>query len=357
MQKSIEVEYWVIDEDGSLAPPETLVESSSQVEEEFVDCLFELKTPPCGTVRELRRTFAEQLAETIEAATDLDKRLVPLGTPINSGTIDLRPDDRTAIQRSVLGANLDYAKYCAGTHVHFEQRNVIDQLNVLIALDPALALCNSSPYFQGNRIANSARSYLYRKKCYEHLPKHGQLWEYADTVAQWKRRLDRRFEEFAEYARQRGVNPMDLEREFSPDDVVWTPVRLRDAMPTVEWRSPDATIPSELLDLVEFVESVMELIHHRSVSIGNSTLRISDTEVVLPEFGRLCDLSDAAMIDGLESPAVRQYLTEFGASVDDFAPLSKEFDSQYVSRADARQLRLAYADRLEADVAQLVRHA
>lgn len=355
MQKSIEVEYWVVSEDGSLQPPGRLVDSSPQVEEEFVDCLFELKTPPCGTVRELRATFVDQLSETIETAAGLGKRLVPLGTPINSRTIDLRPDDRTAIQQSVLGANLDYAKYCAGTHVHFEQRNVIDQLNVLIALDPALALCNSCPYFQGNKIASSARAYLYRKKCYEHFPKHGQLWDYADTVAQWRRRLDRRFDEFTEFARQRGVNPIVLEREFSPDDVVWTPVRLRDAMPTVEWRSPDTTIPSQLLNLVEFVESVMELIHHRSVSIGGSTLQITDTEVVLPDFDLLCDLSDTAMLDGLHSPAVREYLTDFGASVDTFSPLTEEFDQEYVSRHEARTLRLQYADRLEADVDRLLR--
>ncbi len=355
MKKSIEVEYWVIDQDGALTSPGELANKSGQVEKEFVDCLFELKTPPCETVAELRTTFAEQLNETLSLAAELDKHLVPLGTPINSESIEMLDGPRGDIQKAVIGTDFDYAKSCAGTHVHFEQRNVVDQLNTLLALDPALALCNSCPYYQGERLASSARAYLYRKKCYEDLPKHGQLWDYTDTVAQWKRRLDRRFEEFKTIATDNGLEPEAVDEHFSPDDVVWTPVRLRDEMPTVEWRSPDATLPSQILQLVGAVDDVMERIHHTNVRVGEMNGRVADGDVVLPEFAPLCNYAEAAMLDGLESRDVTEYLTRMGFTIEEYSPMTREFgDQEHISLEEARTLRLQYADRLREDVTKLV---
>lgn len=356
MQKSIEVEYWVIDRDGKLDKPGQLIDHSELVEEEFVDCLFELKTPPCETVDELRTTFVEQLDDLLTRAGELDKLLVPLGTPINSESIETLDTERGRIQRRVVGSNFDYAKYCAGTHLHFEKRNVVDQLNVLIGLDPALALCNSSPFFQGEWTADGARSYLYRRKCYEDFPKHGQLWNYAETVAQWNRRLERRFDEFKSAAMEAGIHEEAVEANFSPDDVVWTPIRLRDEMPTVEWRSPDATLPSQVLQLVEAIDDLMEHLHNSNVRIGGEVGRITDDEVRLPTFDTLCDYAEEAMQEGLESPDVYEYLTSMGFAVDEYDPLTRTFDrGSTLSLGNARSIRRRYADRLAEDVDELAR--
>lgn len=355
MQKSIEVEYWVIDRDGELTEPGELTDTSEYTEEEFVEPLFELKTPPCESIDELRRTFIDQLETVCSRAEDRGLGLVPLGTPINGDPIERVPGERGRIQREVVGAKFAYAKYCAGTHLHFEQRNVTDQLNTLIALDPALALVNSSPYFRGDRIANGARSYIYRKKSYEEFPKHGQLWHYADTVAQWNRRLERRFEEFAAAAASAGVEEDVFEEHFSPDDVVWTPVRLREEMPTVEWRSPDATLPSQILRLAADVDAVMETLHHTSVDVAGETGHVSDEGITLPEFDPLCDLAEAAIHHGLESDAVADYLERMGFDVGAYHPISTRIDGRaHVTATDARDLRVEYAKRLEADVDALV---
>lgn len=354
MHKSIEVEYWVIDRDGALTHPGELVDVSQFTEAEFVDCLFELKTPPCETIDELRTTFVDQLNEVLHRAAELDKSLVPLGTPINCETIEMQTDDRGEIQKRVVGTNFDYAKHCAGTHVHFEKRNVTDQLNTLIALDPALALCNSSGYFQGDRIASSARACIYRKKCYEHFPKHGQLWQYVDNVGQWNRRLERRLEEFKDVAAAKGIAEAEIDAHFSADDAVWTPVRLRDEMPTVEWRSPDATLPSHLLRLVEEVNTILEQLHHTNVRIEGDTAKRTPDAIVLPEFESLRDYVEAAMIDGLDSQPVADYLERMGFHVEEYDPLTNRFEtSDHVSPEEARQLRLQYAEYLEQDVERL----
>lgn len=355
MQKSIEVEYWVIDRDGALTAPGALTADSEYVEEEFVNPLFELKTPPCETYADLRSTFVDQLDEILSRADDLDRMLVPLGTPINGESIERWPSERSRIQERVLGENFAYAKYCAGTHLHFEKRNVTDQLNVLASLDPALALLNSSPYFRGERIANGARAYIYRKKCYEHFPKHGQLWDYVETVGQWERRLERLFDEFKAAASEAGVDEESVNTHFSPDDIVWTPVRLRDSMPTVEWRAPDATLPSQILRLAETMDTVMEQLHNTDVRIEGVRGNVTDEGITLPEFDTVRDYTEKAIHDGLDSADVAAYLERMGFDVHGYDTLTRKIDGRnHVSPNEARELRLRYGKLLRSDVSRLL---
>lgn len=357
MQKSIEVEYWVIDRTGALTTPGALAEDSEYVEEEFVHPLIELKTPPCESYAALRSTFVDTLDGVLSQADELDKMLVPLGTPLNSGPIERWPSERGRIQKRVLGDNFAYAKYCAGTHFHFEKRNVTDQLNVLASLDPALALLNSSPYFRGDQIANGARAYIYRKKCYEHFPMHGQLWDYVETVGQWERHLNRLFDEFKEAAIKAGVDEDSVEAHFSPDDVVWTPVRLRDTMPTVEWRSPDASFPSQILRLAEEVGTVMEQLHHTEVRIAGDTGEVTDGGITLPEFGTVLDYTEEAIHNGLESADVATYLERMGFDVQGYDPLTQKTGGRdHISPNEASELRLQYGKLLKRDVDHLLQN-
>lgn len=355
MKKAIEVEYWVIDSDGALTIPEELTDVSEYTEEEFVEPLFEMKTPPCETMAELRATFIDQLDDILARADELDKLLVPLGTPINCEEIERLSSERGRIQKRVIGTEFDYASYCAGTHLHFEQQNVVDQLNVLIALDPALALLSSSPYFQGTDVANSARAYLYRKKCYEDYPKHGQLWDYVDTVGEWETRLQHRFEEFKAAAIDAGVSGDDVDANFSPNTAVWTPVRLREEMPTVEWRSPDASLPSQILDLAREMNAVMERIPNSVVRIGGDEAEIGQDAITIPTFEVVCDHAEEAIHEGIESGTLGEYLQELGFDVRAYDTITREIGGrETVSQREARDLRVKYATQLKEDVRGLL---
>lgn len=354
MKKSIEVEYWVVNREGALTSPGPLTEHSEYVEPEFVEPLLELKTPPCESVDELRETFVRQLDGLLTAARERDTLLVPLGTPLYCGSIERHPDERGDIQRAVFGDDFDYAKYCAGTHLHFEQRNVTDQLNLLVSLDPALALLNSAPYHRGERVADSARAYLYRKKGYAKYPKHGQRWEYVHTAAEWKRRLERRFDEFRQDAVDAGVDGSLVDEHFSPDSTVWTPVRLRDEMPTVEWRSPDAALPSQILRLASDLDDLMERIHHANVTVDGATGDVTEECITLPEFETVAELGERAIHDGLGSPRVVAYLERMGFDVEGYDPVSPHVaEGKALSRSRARQLRLQYGKLLERDIRKL----
>lgn len=354
MKTSVEVEYWLIDRDGELCTPDGLTDLSPQVEEEFVDCLIEVKTTPCESVEELASQLVGLLDETLREAKSRGKGLVPLATPLNSDSIEQLPGDRARIQRQVLGEDFEYAKHCAGTHLHFEKRRVVDQLNTLVALDPALALLSSSPYYKGQWVAAGARPYVYREKGYAQFPDHGQPWEYAESVAEWDDRLERRYAEFKRAATEAGVPEAEFEASFTPDDTIWTPVRLRKCFPTVEWRSPDATLPSQILRVADEMYPLMDEASRAEVRVEGDLGLVTDDAITLPEFGALREYTDAAIHEGLGSADVREYLDRMGFDVDAYDPLTERVDTgPSLDESQARTLRLEYAAALERDVARL----
>jgi len=288
LRRSIELEYWVIDSEGRLTQPGTLVDAAPGVEREFVEPLLEVKTAPCESTAHLREQLYDRLGRVLAVAGGEGKGLVPLGTPLDgseSGIEDL-DRERTRIQDRVIGDEFECVRRCAGTHVHFEQLpgREIDQLNLLTALDPALALVNSSPFFQGSRLAASSRSEVYRWRAYDSLPYQGQLWSYAEDTEEWATRLQRRYEEFVTEAVMVGFDRSAVEARFSPEDAVWTPVKLREAFSTVEWRSPDAALPGQVLRLTDQLADLVARVDGTEVRVDGDTGRVTDDAVVLPEF-------------------------------------------------------------------------
>ena len=345
----------MIDEEGRLVEPGGLVDATPGAEREFVEPMLEIKTTPCETGQQLRAELLGRIEAVLERADELDRGLVPLSTPINHGEITDLPSDRTRIQDRIIGEKFEYVRHCAGTHIHVEQQpgRAVDQLNTLIALDPALALVNSSPYYQGEALVDGARSKLYRWMAYEDLPHQGRLWPYLRSREQWDRRLERRHEEFVTAALDVGFDRSTIEANFSPESAIWTPVQLRAQFDTVEWRSPDTALPRQTLQLAEDIVSVVERLRSADLRIGDGPPGVTDDTVRIPEFDDVCDLVEAAIEDGLTSPAVESYLDAMGFDLDAYQPLSRQIRQQRdVSVDDARQLRIQYANRLEEDVRQ-----
>ncbi|MFU8868691.1 glutamate-cysteine ligase family protein [Natronococcus sp.] len=354
MKTSLEVEYWVVDDDGDLVPPGTLLDVSDGIDPEFVEPMLEIKTTPCTSMTELREEFLDRIEHVVDAARARNKRLVPLATPLYASPAEVpyREKRGTDLQRRIVGPTFDDARVCAGTHMHFEQSNVADQLNALTAIDPAFALVNSSSHYRGERIAACARPYLYRRSCYDACPEQGQLWPYVDSVAEWERHLEDAYDGFRERALERGVEPSEFDDEFDPYDAVWTPVRLRRAMPTVEWRSPDAALPSQILRLAETVRSIVTHADARGTVIGSAEPSADATgeEMPLPEFETVESVTDAAIHDGLANSSVRRYLRELGFAPDEYDPLADRLPDSRVTKRQAKRLRLEAARQLEADL-------
>ncbi|MFW5905486.1 MAG: glutamate-cysteine ligase family protein [archaeon] len=347
----VELELWVVDEAGRLCDGTDITEAHRRIEPEFIDSLIEVKTKPHTSERGLRRDIQSTLQTAIRTAERAGKRLVPLGTPLTASDFPANCE-RGRIFETVYGSGVESAKNCAGTHIHFEQEDVVDQLNLLTALDPALALVSSSPYYTGTRRASSARALAYRTDCGDEFRCYTDLWNYADCLAEWRGRVDETYDRFKRLAADRGVSHETIEELFRPEDTVLNPVRLRECQPTVEWRAPDATLPSQIIRLATDVENLVS--HTRTASVGYGPPDVGWDRIQLPEFDTLRDLSWQAIESGLESPDVESYLQTMGFDTTAYDPLSSTFRGpQQLSDSRARTMRLQQAGRLQADVQQL----
>lgn len=348
----IELELWVVDQNGRLCDGRTLADAHERIEPEFVPPLLEVRTEPQPSEVALRQDLEGVLGTAIRAARADGKRLVPLGTPLTE--VDApAPSERGELFEQIYGDGVRAAKNCAGTHFHFERTETRRQLNLLTALDPALALVSSSPYYCGERTRRSARAHAYRRDCGTAFAPYCDLWSYVDSVAEWEDRVDRAFESFASIAAERGVSRERVERSFTPEDAVLNPVRLRRCQPTVEWRAPDAALPSEVVSLAADVGGLVEQAAEKPVRVGDPG--VYGDHIGIPEFDDLYDLSRVAIAFGLAPEPVRDYLDRLDVDPVAYDPLSERVaGADTISESRARAVRLEQASRLEADVAGLL---
>lgn len=322
MRLGMELEFWVTDRSGSLVPAEPLY-SCEGVEAECIESLVEIKTPPCSSLEDLQRSVLRRLERAVRVADRHDRLLVPISTPMSAAPIEYRDTTRTRIQQAVLGSEFRYAA-CAGVHLHLEQVDPLCQANVLTAIDPAFALTASSPYFDGDRVAGCARPLVYRRWCYRRFPGHGRLWRYVNSRDEWDERIDERFAAFRAAARRSGIDPATFDDAFSPETAVWSPVRIRDDLSTVEWRGPDI---GNLESIFRLVARVIDLVRH-GVHHG---IRIGDGPdhqhpLVLPPMARVRRVVDAAIAEGKTEPTVRSYLHDLGFEPTAYPPTMDTFD-------------------------------
>lgn len=352
IRRSIEVEYWVIDDQGKLVEPDQLTDAAAGIEREFVAPLLEIKTTPCESSRELQTELSMRIKAALDRADEHGKKLVPLATPVHATEIRDLPDDRTRVQAELIGEEFEYVRHCAGTHIHVEQQpgREVEQLNTFIALDPALALVNSSPYYRGEEVAPGARSKLYRWLAYDDVPHQGRLWPYVQSKDEWDRRLERRYEEFVAAAVDAGIDRQTVEANFEPESAVWTPVQFRDTFGTVEWRSPDTAVPSQVLRLADQLVEVVDWLRTADVHIGDGPPDCSPEAIHLPEFHDVLDCVETAVTEGLTDD-VRSYLDGMGFDSGSYDPAATEIAGQgELTTQQAREIRLEHARRLEEDL-------
>jgi gamma-glutamyl:cysteine ligase YbdK (ATP-grasp superfamily) len=352
MKVGVEAEYWVVDETGALCDGRELLDAHEHVEPEFISSLIEIKTPPVETEAALRHALQSTLQTVLAAADASGKRLVPLGTPLADSSSPI-VSERGQLLEQIYGDGIKPATQCAGTHVHFDTGNIPRQVNVLTALDPALALVSSSPCYAGERAMHASRPYAYRSLCGEEFIQFRDLWEYTTTAAAWEDRLAEAYEAFRTLAIDRGVTEQEFTTHFQPENTMPTPVRVRQQFPTVEWRAPDTALPSQVVTLTSDISRLVDQTAAKPVEIGEPG--VGPERIRIPAFDDLTQLTAAAIERGLDSPAVWEYLEAMSIDPRDYQPISTEIGHHSpISVAEARRIRLEYADRLERDVETLL---
>lgn len=355
MKKGIELEYLTIDSEGELADADEITEELDFAAPEFAKCITEIKSNPCSDVDELRANLKEKVGKAIEKAEEKGLKLSPVGTALNHEEVELIESDRLQMMKKFNPEDIEIEKELArtGLHIHFEKRNVRDQLNILTALDPASGLLNSSPYHKGENLASSCRNWVYQYSWEPRFPESVQLWDYANSVYEWKDRMHQAFKDFKSGAMEAGVSEESFMEHHHPDRSIWTPIRLRDQFPTVEYRSPDTCLPSEAIKFTEDLEKVIQKSQNREVVIGGGP-EMNPEMITLPAFKKVESLSKTAALKGMDSERLRNYLKKFDIEPEDYSPLSREIkNGKKISIEEACKLRLEASKKLEEDVRSL----
>lgn len=160
------------------------------------------------------------------------------------------------------------------------------------------------------------------------------------------------FDQFKQGALEAGVKEEKFDENYHPDRSIWTPIRLRDQFPTVEYRSPDACLPSQALKLVKDLDNILEKSQGCEVEIKETT-EIKEEKIVLPRFEKVSEMSREAVKEGIDSPRLRNYLNKFGIDADEYSPISQEIKGESLALEEASELRLKMSEKLRRDVESL----
>ncbi|MFB6182569.1 MAG: glutamate-cysteine ligase family protein [Candidatus Nanohaloarchaea archaeon] len=355
MKKGIELEYWVIDEEGYLMSAELLSKKFDFTAPEFLDPILEIKTDPKEDIHKLKKQIKKRMEKVLDECEERNLRIMPLGTPLNHGNIDIVKDERYQLLQEFNPKDVEMEREIAraGTHIHFEKQQIKNQLNILTALDPASALLNSSPYHKGIKVGSSSRNLLYRYWWDNPFPKHVELWEYIEKIEEWKQREMKRFNELKETAIQQGINEKTFKEHYSPEDSNWAPIRLRQEFPTVEYRSLDAALPSEIIKFTRQTNQIIEKYQDKEIEIGEKTQK-KEEKIILPKFETVKERSRKAAKKGIKSKQLKNYLKNIGYELNAYNPIAEQITGpKKITMSEARQKHLKYADMLEKDIKNL----
>jgi hypothetical protein len=302
---SLTTEYWVVDEAGHLADPD-LIAGLPGAEGTSSPYSVAVETPPCERCVELEAALDAWLAATVEAAHDRGCRLLGLG---------LRPD---LLTESATPVTDQPPVATAGTRISFETDPAAstDLYNVLLALDPAFVLVNTTSRVDGDQQYTCGRPSLYHR----------------GPTAQYR---------LGDVAVGEGSSS-DTD---SPTD--WQPVALLDGGSRVEWRSLDPTTPTLLVDLIADITTILQQATAHRLSVESFGNGFHGDRLVLPDEEWRAIYAQEAVEKGLSSLLVRAYLERLGI---DTAWYQAATPPTVSAAADMSVVCRQHAAHLEADI-------
>ncbi|ATW89980.1 hypothetical protein halTADL_3278 [Halohasta litchfieldiae] len=307
---TLTTEYWVVDEAGHLADPD-LIAGLPGAAGTASPYSVAVETPPCERCVELEAALDARLAATVEAAHDRSCRLLGLG---------LRPD---LLTESASPVTDQPPVATAGTRVSFEPDPAAstDLYNVLLALDPAFVLVNTTSRAADGQQYACGRPSLYHR----------------GSIAQYR---------FGDVA-VGGPSSNDTATAATDSSTDWQPVALLDDGSRVEWRSLDPTTPTLLVDLIADIKTILQQARHHRLSVDSFGNGFHGDRLVLPNEEWRAIYAQEAVEKGLSSLLVRAYLERLGVDTGWYLAATPPTVS---AAADMSMVCRQHAAHLEADI-------
>ncbi len=297
MYPSITTTYWVINDDGTLADTDCVAELPGGSVAPG-DTAVAIETPVCDGIDDLRTAFTEQLRTAVEAAHEMDCRLVALG---------VRPDllfhQPTAVE-SLPTAGSQFS-------IETDPDRAIDQYNTLMALDPAFALVNTVSCRDHSREYACGRPFICRQQTGLDHRHQQQLYTYAKETDSWAAQLGDPVKAGGQSAFRRAHDTRQAADSQSTEPAHWSPVEFSADKRRLRWNSPDSATPTMLLQLASDVTSVIQRAATQSVEVSAFGNGCCADQIVLPSADWLSHYREEALRAGTNSLVVRAYLERF----------------------------------------------
>jgi gamma-glutamyl:cysteine ligase YbdK (ATP-grasp superfamily) len=319
-----ELELLVLNDEGELVnrAADILREANhSQVYPEFTKNMVEIGCRPSHDLREIEEDFSRNLAYLVQAAERLGLKATPITSLRTETPIEIRDKNYYKAREIIFGRGYEFSKHSTSTHVHVDleqdEKDIIRQFHIGIALDPSFVFMSSSPYYRGRNTIKDMRVLRYRNDVYRRCPRLGALVPYPHSLEELS---DYFKENLAWLEKELGRMPFEigstkLKNEFS---AFWGNPRLTltPEKRTIEIRAPDANNFSNIMAYIALLKGIFNYVHENEVETKVEekrgryfTLEDKDSKslLVLPPFGELKRLEFLGYRYGFESKDIRDY--------------------------------------------------
>jgi carboxylate-amine ligase len=338
----LEVEFFVIDQEGRLHSASPLIKECRKVMGNNVryECgqeMIEFGGYPKIKTRNVVIAFLENILKAVRIAERLGLGLCYLSTYPGRWETHLTRQAKYLVKEKIIGPKrFRYARSVIGFHCHFEipketfdkktrwlkedlhhprVKTLIDEYNLMTAADPALgAMLQSSPYFDLRYRGKDGRVSLYRDKVYGALPLFGTLLPYMEDYAELCRIHKEKAERWIKLLRSAGASEAMVEK--TPKlTYAWNPIKIN-PLGTLEERGMDSNNLVNLMGAVVLIKSTLRDVYDGlKVKIDKMGIkhpfRYKDDCVFVPPFDHVIKIQKLAAKEGFDNEQVWMYANNF----------------------------------------------
>ncbi|TAJ14811.1 hypothetical protein EPO56_01580 [Patescibacteria group bacterium] len=301
-----EVEFFIIDKEGKIAPgadavlkkvEEKTAGAAHTIVREVAENMIEVGSYPDTEGSNTMKSLLDGLKLVSYAANEAGYGVLPLGTYPGKFTPTIRVDPRYEAQAKLFGkTRFQIAGRVAGYHCHYalpwgvfdaktlmlkslsdskNQEYLVNAFNFLIAIDPAItAFMQSSPFYQGRHLAKDSRLLVYRgseelgynKGLYANHPRFGSLPKYVHAGTDLIGRIEDRYTDWLKMLKDAGVLEKKIPVYRSILDTNWSPVKVN-PHGTLEHRGMDMNRLPVLLSVSILIQTLLRYIQEGHVNV------------------------------------------------------------------------------------------
>lgn len=347
-----EVELLLVDQEGRVSNEADRIlshierkELKHEVMKECCHSYIEMGVYPRIYVRNVATKFLEDMLGVLEVAERFGLGFYPMAMYPYAYTPEMRSSEWYGVKERIFGEKWHYAGRCAGFHFHYslpsgifnyddrllneharrsEKQKAINSYNFGTAIDPALTtLTQSSPMYQGKRLAKGSRLLLYRggdaldyDGLYTSYQRFGALQNYAITYEDLIERGDERYERWLEIVEKAGGDLGEVKKK-NKLDISWNPVKVN-KVGSIELRNMDMNYPSTLMAVSILTKYALRDLQRKETEVVTDNLAIEEPfkseedRIYVPPFWYVNTvLQHDGAWKGLDDDAVARYCNNF----------------------------------------------